>query len=60
MSDAPRKMVPIRDIARQLSCSTDTVRRLIKAGKAPAVKLGNEWRADPQAFVAALTYRRPD
>jgi len=32
--------IPIREAASKLACSEDTIRRLIKAGRLPALRLG--------------------
>jgi excisionase family DNA binding protein len=49
------RQVPTRDIAKQLACSQKTVRRLVKAGKIPVIRLGRELRFDPEAVVVALS-----
>ena len=47
--------VNTQQMAIRLGCSDETVRRLAKAGKIPAIKLGRERRYDPEAVVKALT-----
>jgi excisionase family DNA binding protein len=49
------KFVPARDIARQLSCSVETVRRMAREGQIPAIKVRGGWRADPSKVVLALS-----
>ena len=48
-------MKRVKDIARELACSQETVRRMLKAGKIPGVKVGRDWRADPEKVLLALS-----
>jgi excisionase family DNA binding protein len=53
----------VEDVAKQLQVSTYTVRRWLKSGKLPAIKLGKEWRISPddlEAFLAQLRKRSPN
>lgn len=53
----------VADVAKQLQISEDTVRRWIKSGKLPALKIGKEWRVDPEelkAFLAQSRKRPPE
>jgi excisionase family DNA binding protein len=48
----------VADVAKQLQISEDTVRRWIKSGKLPALKIGKEWRVDPEELKAFLAQSR--
>ncbi len=53
----------VADVARQLQISEDTVRRWLKSGKLPALKIGKEWRIDPddlKTFLAQSRKQPPD
>jgi len=49
------KHVPVADVARKLSCSRQTVRRMLRDGTVPGLKLGREWRVDPAQVILALS-----
>jgi excisionase family DNA binding protein len=53
------RYVPVRDLARLLGCGQKTVRRLLREGTVPGIKVGRDWRADPAQVVLALSNRRP-
>lgn len=40
----------VEDLAEYLRLNVYTVRRLAKAGKIPAFKVGNQWRFDARAI----------
>lgn len=48
----------VADVAKQLQISEDTVRRWIKSGKLPALKIGKEWRIDPEELKSLLAQFR--
>lgn len=48
-------MKKIHEIARELACSQETVRRMLRTGKIPGVKVGTGWRADPAKVMLALS-----
>jgi excisionase family DNA binding protein len=48
----------VADVAKQLQISEDTVRRWIKTGKLPALKIGKEWRVAPDDLEAFLKQSR--
>jgi excisionase family DNA binding protein len=50
--------VSAKDIARKLSVSAETVRRLARAEKIPSVKVGRSVRFDPDAVELALSNKR--
>jgi excisionase family DNA binding protein len=51
----------IREIAKLLNCSTDTVRRMLRENKVPGCKVRGVWKADPEKVVIALSngYKPP-
>lgn len=49
-----KRHVPVREIAKALSCSSRTIQRLARAGAVPSIRFGREYRLDPDAVVAAL------
>lgn len=54
-------LLTVSDVAERLSVSTDTVRRYLRSGELPAVRLTRDWRVEPaalEAFVAARTTGR--
>ncbi len=56
-------MLRITDVARQLNCSDDTVRRLIDRGELPAVRWGRFLRfkqADIDTFIEKHTTGGPE
>ena len=42
-----------------LNCSTDTIQRMLRAGKIPGFKVGSEWRADPDKVLLSLSNNCP-
>ena len=53
MTQHPR-LVPVRELARYLSCSSRTVRREIAKGVIPAVMVSNGYRVSIEEAVRAL------
>lgn len=53
MTQQPR-LVPVRELARHLSCSSRTVRREIAKGVIPAVKVANGYRVNIEEAMRAL------
>ncbi len=51
----------IREVAKMLNCSRDTVRRLLRENKVPGCKVRGVWKADPEKVVIALSngYKPP-
>jgi excisionase family DNA binding protein len=52
----PTRLLEVHEVAYQLKCSQETVRRLIRERKLAAIRLGTQWRVDPpdlQAFIDA-------
>ena len=49
------KHVPVADLAKKLSCSRETVRRMLRAGEISGLKVGKDWRVDPAAAILALS-----
>jgi len=50
----------VHEVAYQLRCSQETVRRLIRHHKLIGVRIGNQWRVDPEdlhAFIEAQKVR---
>lgn len=45
--------------AEALQVATETIRRLIRAGKLPAVKIGRQWRIARSAIDAVLRGEAP-
>ena len=45
----------VREVAHLLNCSQETVRRLLRTGKVPGVRVGRDWRADPERVMLALS-----
>lgn len=37
----------VEEVARRFGVNVTTVYRLVKSGKIPAFKIGNQWRFDP-------------
>ena len=51
-------LLTIRDVADICDVSTKTVRRWIKAGELPAIRLGRQWRIVPRDFERFLNDNR--
>jgi excisionase family DNA binding protein len=51
--------IPVREVAERLSCSEETIRRLIRNKTLPALRLGNEYRIDEKDISASLNRNRP-
>jgi excisionase family DNA binding protein len=54
------RLLEVHEVAYQLKCSQETVRRLFRSGKLTGVRLGNQWRVDPDdlhAFIEAQKVR---
>ncbi len=51
--EAP-EIMNVREVAKYLRVSTQTVYNLLKAGKLPAAKVGREWRFTREAVIHAL------
>jgi excisionase family DNA binding protein len=51
------RLLEVHEVAYQLRCSQETVRRLIRSGKLPAARLGSHFRvkqSDLDAFIDSL------
>lgn len=55
----PNKHVTTHDLARTLSCSRRTVRRLCLTQAIPCIKVGRDWRIDPEKAILALSHTAP-
>jgi excisionase family DNA binding protein len=44
----------VAEVAIFLNCSSSTVRKLIKQGQLPALRIGNQWRVNRQALYAEI------
>ena len=49
------KHISPRELARKLSLSQETVRRGLRSGEIPGVKIRHSWRIDPEAAKLALS-----
>ena len=45
----------IREIAKLLNCSKETVRRMLRENRVPGCKVRGSWKADPDKVVLALS-----
>jgi excisionase family DNA binding protein len=45
----------VHDLSHLLNCSQETVRRMLRTGKVPGIRVGRDWRADPAAVMLALS-----
>ena len=48
------QFLPIREIAAKLSCSEQTIRRLVKSGKITAIQMGKDYRISEKALLLSL------
>ncbi len=48
-------LVSLRDLAFRLGVSYATVYRLARAGVIPVLRVGGQYRADPEAVIEALS-----
>ena len=58
MTSAEDTLLRVGEVALLLKTSRWTVRRLIRQGSLPAVRIGHEWRVQPRAlkrFLARAT-----
>lgn len=55
MRDMAKEHKPVKEVARKLNCDVETLRRRLRAGTLPGIRIGNEWRVDPDAVVLALS-----
>ncbi len=53
MSD--NNLVTVTEMAKQLNCHPDTVRRMLRNGEIPRVKVRNTYRMDPEKVILALS-----
>ena len=54
------RLLEVHEVAYQLKCSQETVRRFIRSGTLPAVRLGSHWRikqAALETFIDSLTHQ---
>jgi excisionase family DNA binding protein len=49
------RLASVGDMAAKLSCSPETVRRMLRTGEIPGIKVGADWRVDPRAVELALS-----
>lgn len=52
-----KERLTVREMAKRLNCSEETIRRRLRSGSAPAIKLGH-YRIDPEAFELSLSNRQ--
>lgn len=55
MTTASAPWLTVEDVAAQLNCSAETVRRAVRRGHLRALRYGGLWRIDPaerDAFIA--------
>lgn len=45
------QMLSVRDVAIRLNCSEATVRRMLRAGRLPGIKVGADFRISPMALA---------
>ena len=57
---AMEKPMTRREAAEFLKVSLETVKRLMRAGKIRAARIGHSVRIDPRSVRALLTYETPD
>lgn len=55
---APPKLLEVAHVAHRLGVSQEFVRRLLREGKLPAVRLGRRWRIDPDVLEAFINSQR--
>jgi excisionase family DNA binding protein len=58
----PPRLLEVHEVAYQLKCSQETVRRFIRDRKLIAVRLGTQYRVDPldlQAFIESQKVAHP-
>ena len=52
------KRVKVSEMAKELGCSDQTIRRMLKRNEIPGVKVGRDWRLQPEKVVIALSNRK--
>jgi excisionase family DNA binding protein len=57
MDGGMMKRVP--EVAKRLGCSQETVRRMLRSGQIPGLKVGTGWRMDLTQVTIALSNDRP-
>jgi excisionase family DNA binding protein len=50
--------ITVRDVALRLGCCEETVRRLIRSGALPALRLGQQYRVDQKTLELSLSSQR--
>lgn len=53
------KHVTTHEMARTLSCSRETIRRMCRNGTIPCIKAGKDWRIDPDKAILSLSHTPP-
>lgn len=51
------KFVPVRDAAKKMACSEETIRRQLRNGQIHGVKIGRDWKV-PCAVSLSLSSAR--
>ncbi len=46
----------VDELARELGCSQETIRRMARQGQIPRLKVRNQWRFDREAVILALSH----
>lgn len=54
----PPKLLEVAHVAHRLCVSQEFVRRLIRDGTLPAIRLGRRWRVEPEALQAFIDRQR--
>lgn len=54
------RLMEVHEVAYQLKCSQETVRRYIRERKLLAIPLGRQWRVDPADLKAFLDAQRAE
>ena len=52
---ATDRLIPTHEMARKLSCSQETIRRKAREKVIPSVKVGSDYRFDPEKVTLALS-----
>jgi excisionase family DNA binding protein len=58
IAPSPLPLREVAHVARRLSMSQEHVRRLIRGGQLPAIRLGCRWRVDPRDLEAFINRQR--
>ena len=59
MSESKLQIYTIKEVSKILKTSRQQVRRMIRGGKLPAIKVGREWRIPEECLKVFLKDRAP-